>query len=92
MGAEGRPTLVLFSEEASHETLILHRLTTTPKGPMVAEGRPTLAPVFEEASLETIIRRPPPACENDSNNTNNIKIIYIKKVGGSLRGGTRTHA
>jgi hypothetical protein len=37
------------------------------------------------------IRRLPPACENDSNNTNNINLTRIE-VGGSLRGGTRTHA
>ena len=51
--AEGRPTLVLSSEDASHETLVFHRLTPTPKGPMGAEGCPTLALFFEEAAHET---------------------------------------
>ena len=34
------------------------------------------------------IRRLPPACENDSNNTNNNNITRIE-AGGSLRGETR---
>ena len=44
MGAEGRPTLALFSEDASHETLLFEFLTPTPRLPMAAEGCPTLAP------------------------------------------------
>ena len=55
MAAEGCPTLVLFFEDASHETLILHRLTPTPRPRMAAEGRPTLALFLEEASHETNI-------------------------------------
>ena len=35
--------------------------------------------------MSNVIRRLPPACENDSNNTNNINITRIE-VGGSLRG------
>ena len=46
-GAEGAGTRVLFLEEAPRETLLLHRLTPTPKGPMGADGRPTLALFFE---------------------------------------------
>jgi len=37
------------------------------------------------------ISRLPPACENDSNNTNSINLTRIE-VGGSVRGETRTHA
>ena len=44
MGAEGAGTRVLFLEESPRETLLFHRLTPTPKGPMGAEGCPTLAP------------------------------------------------
>ena len=54
-GIEGCPTLVLFFEDASHETLLFEFLTPTPKGPMGAEGCPTLALVFEEAPHETIV-------------------------------------
>ena len=41
--AEGAGTLVLFFEKPSRDTLLFHRLTSTPKGPRVADGRPTLA-------------------------------------------------
>ena len=51
--AEGRPTLVLFFEDASHETFLFEFLTPTPKGPMDAEGCPNRILFFEEASHET---------------------------------------
>jgi len=44
-----------------------------------------------QGALLWVIRRLPPACESDSNNTNNNNITRIE-AGGSLRGGTRAHA
>ena len=55
MAAEGCPTLVLFFEEASHETLLFKFLTPTHRPQRGTESRPTLALVFEEAPHETII-------------------------------------
>ena len=55
MGAEGRPTLVTFFKDASHETLLFVRLTPTARPQRGTEGRPTLALVFEEAPHETNI-------------------------------------